>query len=139
MSYKNLRNLCALIVGCCVTSPICWAEQQAPKEKAGPRAQGTQCKVVIVQHADCEKVAQHVRCLFETEKNERPYKASWFAQANAVMLRGSPQEIAQMEYLISQIDVFAFVDIGALLGGGGDNVILIDDVVGEFRTAAKAN
>jgi hypothetical protein len=46
----------------------------------------------------------------------------------------SKDENAALDF--DQIDVFALVDIGALLGGAGDNVILIDEVVGEFRAAS---
>ncbi|MHC4251765.1 MAG: hypothetical protein ACYS9X_21810, partial [Planctomycetota bacterium] len=46
----------------------------------------------------------------------------------------STDENAVLDF--DQIDVFAFVDVGAFLGGDGDNVILIDEVVGEFRAAA---
>jgi type II secretory pathway component GspD/PulD (secretin) len=63
------------------------------------------CKVVFVEHADCEAVAKHVRCLFPGHEDEEQRKATWFAPANAVMLRALPEELDQMEYLISQIDV----------------------------------
>ncbi len=72
-----------------------------PDEPAILRA--LQARVVTVQHADSEEIAKLVRSLFE--RKDGPHKVTWFKPTNAVLLRSTASELAQMEAIISQLDL----------------------------------
>ncbi len=105
MLPKLTRSVCALVVGSFALAPVCWAGEndKEPIEQGTPPAKELQCKVVFVKHIDCESAAKHVRALFE--RKDAPPKATWFRQAGAVLLRSTPAEVEQMEFLLRQIDV----------------------------------
>jgi type II secretory pathway component GspD/PulD (secretin) len=63
-----------------------------------------QCQSVKLEHADCERVANRVRKLFEHDKGNL-HKISWYNPTNVVLLRATPDDIEQMKFLISQIDI----------------------------------
>lgn len=62
-----------------------------------------QARVVTVNHADSEEIAKLVRSLFE--RADGPLKVTWFTPTNAVLLRSTTSEVAQMEAMISQLDL----------------------------------
>ena len=105
MLPKLTRSVCVLVVGSCAVVSVCWAGENGKesKEQGTPAAEETQCKVVFIKHVDCEHAAKPVHALFECK--DAPPKATWFTPANAVLLRGTPAEVQQMESLLCQIDV----------------------------------
>lgn len=62
-----------------------------------------QARVVTVNHADSEEIAKLVRSLFG--RADGPLKVTWFTPTNAVLLRSTTSEVAQMEAMISQLDL----------------------------------
>ena len=62
-----------------------------------------QARVVTVNHANSEEIAKLVRSLFE--RKDGPHKVTWFEPINAVLLRSTASELAQMEAIISQLDL----------------------------------
>ena len=105
MSPNVKRRACALVLGSFFVASTCWAGDSGKeaKDQTAPSPVAMQCKVVFVEHVDCVSAARHVRSLFQGKDD--PYKATWFEQAKAILLRSTPEEVQQMESFISQIDV----------------------------------
>ena len=96
------RRLCALMTGLLVAGPAL-AEQDKASEPPPEAQPNLECRVVLLKHAECGLIAKHVRALFEQKDAVR--KVTWYEPANAVLMRASPDELKQMEYLIDQLDV----------------------------------
>jgi type II secretory pathway component GspD/PulD (secretin) len=105
MSPNLTRSVCALVLGSLVVASTCWAGESGKdaKSQTTPSTVTMECKVVFVKHVDCKSAAEHVRSLFQGEDDVN--KATWFRPTKAILLRSTPEEVQQMEYLISQIDV----------------------------------
>lgn len=105
MSPNLTRRACTLVLGSFVVASTCWAGEsgKVAKDQTTPSTVAMQCKVVFVKHVDCENAARHVRSLFQ--RKDDLSKVTWFEQTKAILLRSTPEEVQQMESLISQIDV----------------------------------
>ena len=105
MSPNLTRRACTLVLGSFVVASTCWAGESSKdaKDQTTPSTVAMQCKVVFVKHVDCERATKHVRSLFQGEDDLN--KATWFEPTKAILLRSTPEEVQQMESLISQIDV----------------------------------
>jgi type II secretory pathway component GspD/PulD (secretin) len=103
MRRAFVQGLCATLLTCCGAAPGFAGDEETPVADAPASVSETQCAVVFTKHIDCADAATHVRSLFQTDKEVN--KATWFRPANAVLLRGTPDEVEQMKSLLTQIDV----------------------------------
>ena len=95
------RTVCALMTGCLAVAGSAASDQSqsTPQETKA----GLECRVVMLKHANSELVARHMRALFEG-KNEI-HKVTWYGPVNAILMRATPDELKQMEYFVTQLDV----------------------------------
>lgn len=83
------------------TPAVQLASQRGRKNRRAPQPK-TVCKVIWLQHVQSESAAKHVRSLFQ--QGDKPNKMTWFGETNAVLMRGTPGEVEQMEQLLTAID-----------------------------------
>ncbi len=69
-------------------------EAVGPQRKTG---------VVMLEHMQSRVVAEHLRPLFQDQ--DQPHKLTWLDHNNAILMRGTPEELDQMASLIAALDV----------------------------------
>ena len=103
MCHVGKGKLCALVTTLLLVPIIAVASPSADQEDTGLINGHVKCSVVQLEHADAESVARAVRSLFQAK--DEVNKITWLKFGNRVVLRATPEEVEQMEYLITRLDV----------------------------------
>lgn len=103
MFHLILRPACALLISAVMLPyAVSAAEPNARRARGVDRAE-VQTKVIQLEHADCELLANHIRALFHEPDGRK--KVTGYRPKNVILVRALPSEIEQMEQIVSLLDV----------------------------------